>query len=138
MVPDHVGRLQVFVIDRVVLSNERQRRFVVKILSLATYLLMRLGQQHHRHATASAAFLATSYTPLRGFQRPFCLPVPSGGEDARALGEGSKRLNAKVNTGLLSSGGKWMYWHIGAGEADIPPIRFSAERDGLTELGREN
>ena len=32
---EHVGRLQVFVIDRVVLSNERQRRFVVKILSLA-------------------------------------------------------------------------------------------------------
>ena len=30
----------------------------------------------------------------------------------------------KVYPGLLSSGGKRLYRHIGAGEADIPAIRF--------------
>jgi hypothetical protein len=45
VVPDHIGRLQLFMIDRVVLLNEGQRRLMVEVLSLATYRLMRLRQQ---------------------------------------------------------------------------------------------
>jgi hypothetical protein len=40
----HVVDLQVLVRDRVNLSNERQRRLMVKILSRAAQLLMRLGK----------------------------------------------------------------------------------------------
>jgi hypothetical protein len=44
VVPDHVGRLQVLVIDGVIGTNERQRCLLVKIPPLATHLLMRPGK----------------------------------------------------------------------------------------------
>ena len=44
VVLEHVGRLQVLVIDRIVGSHQGQRRLVVKVLSLAAHLLMRFGQ----------------------------------------------------------------------------------------------
>jgi hypothetical protein len=44
VIPDHVGRLQVFVLDGVVLAHQCQRRLVVEISPLAARLLMRLRQ----------------------------------------------------------------------------------------------
>jgi hypothetical protein len=41
---EHVGRLQVLVVDYIILTNKRERRLVVKILPLAAHLLMRLGE----------------------------------------------------------------------------------------------
>jgi hypothetical protein len=55
---DHVGRLQVFVIDRVVRPNKRQRRLMVKVLSLAAHCLMRLGEQDDCLAPPIASLLA--------------------------------------------------------------------------------
>ena len=40
MVLDHVGRLQILIIDRVIDADQSQRRLVVKILALAAHLLM--------------------------------------------------------------------------------------------------
>src|SRR4029077_21241558 len=40
VVSDHVADLQIFMIDSVIRAHERQRGFVVKIGSLATYPLM--------------------------------------------------------------------------------------------------
>jgi hypothetical protein len=44
VIPHHVGRLEVFVIDRIMLLNERQRGLVVEVLPLASHLLIRLGE----------------------------------------------------------------------------------------------
>ena len=44
MILEHVGRLQVFVVDGVIGANQGQRRFVVEIHTLATHSLVRLGK----------------------------------------------------------------------------------------------
>jgi hypothetical protein len=44
VVLEQSGRLQVFVVDRVVGTDQRQRCLVVKILPLSLHLLMRLGE----------------------------------------------------------------------------------------------
>ena len=41
MVLDHVGRLQLFMIDRIVGSDQGERCLVVEVLTLAAYRLMR-------------------------------------------------------------------------------------------------
>jgi hypothetical protein len=43
MVPDHIGRLHVFMIDRVVRAYYLERNLVMKVLSLAAHFLMRPG-----------------------------------------------------------------------------------------------
>jgi hypothetical protein len=50
---------------------------MVKVRSSAAHLLMRLGQQRHRLAPASAAFLAATHPALGRFQRPFRLAIPT-------------------------------------------------------------
>jgi hypothetical protein len=44
VIPDHVGRLQLLVKDHVVLTYERERRLVMKVLPLAPDLLVRLSE----------------------------------------------------------------------------------------------
>jgi hypothetical protein len=100
---DHVGRLHVRVIDRVALSNERQRRLVVRVGASSLHLQARFGQQLHRLASAIALLLASRDTPLGGFERPFGMTVPGRMEDARLIREGSERLDAKINSRLLAS-----------------------------------
>jgi hypothetical protein len=59
MVPDHIGRLHVFVIDHIVLSTKRQRRLVVEIRPLATCRRMRFGEHCHRFPATIAPLLAS-------------------------------------------------------------------------------
>jgi hypothetical protein len=87
MVPDHVGRLQVFMVDHVVLLNEGQRRLMVEIRSLTAHFLMRLGKQRYRFPTAVAPLLAATHPPLCGFERTLGLAIAPGREDARTIGE---------------------------------------------------
>jgi hypothetical protein len=54
MVLDHIGRPQILMIDRVVISDERQRRLVLKVLSLATHRLMSFGEERDRLMPAAA------------------------------------------------------------------------------------
>src|SRR5260221_12981302 len=54
---EHVGRLQVFVIDGVVLAYEGERRLVMEVLPLAPHCLMRFGEQFDRLLTTLTAFL---------------------------------------------------------------------------------
>ena len=92
VIPDHVGRLQVFVVDRVVGSDQRERRLMMKILSLAAYLLMRLRQQCGRLPATIAPFLAPRNSALGGFQRALGFAIPTRRIDARGVREGSERL----------------------------------------------
>jgi hypothetical protein len=59
MILHHIGRLEIFVIDRVVLLNERQCRLVMKVPPLASHCLMRPGKQLGRFAPAIAPLLAS-------------------------------------------------------------------------------
>jgi hypothetical protein len=58
VIPDHIGRLQVLVIDGIVLSHQRQRGLVVEVNALPLQLLMRLRQQRDRLAASAASLLA--------------------------------------------------------------------------------
>jgi hypothetical protein len=79
---------------------------MVKVLPLATHLLMRFRQQLHCLATPTTAFPATRDAPLRGFQRAFGFAIPARMEDACAARQRSEGLNAKDDAGFLSSSGK--------------------------------
>jgi hypothetical protein len=78
VVPDHVGRLQILMVNRVVFAQQRERCLEVKVLSLATYLLMRFGKQDNRFLAAVAALLAPGYPTLRAFQRALGFTIPAG------------------------------------------------------------
>jgi hypothetical protein len=81
---DHVADLQVFVTDHISGAHKRERRLVMKVLSLAAHPLMRFRQRRHGLAMASAALLTAAHTPLRGLERAFGFAIPSRGTDTRA------------------------------------------------------
>jgi hypothetical protein len=87
VVPDHIGDLQVLVINRVVGSDQCQRRLMMEVLPLAPHLLVRLRQQCDRLAASVAATLAPTHSALGSLERAFRFAIPTGGEDARAVGE---------------------------------------------------
>jgi hypothetical protein len=59
VVLNHVGRLQILVIDSVVGLDQSERNFMVEVLALAFHLHVRLGEQLHGFATAVASLLAS-------------------------------------------------------------------------------
>jgi hypothetical protein len=101
---DQVDRLQILVIDRVVLTHQGERGLVMKVRSLPPHLLMRLGQQCDRFAPAVAATLSACDSPLCRRERMFCFAIPARVENARAVGERSERFDAEVYPGLLAGG----------------------------------
>src|SRR5262245_13680649 len=107
MVPDHFVDLQILAIDGIALSNERQHRLVMKILSLPSHRLLRLRQQGHRFSAAVAAFHSPCDTTLCGLERTFGFAVPAGMEDARASRQGSEGFQPQVDAGLLPDRGQW-------------------------------
>src|SRR5262249_26346479 len=69
---------QLFAREHVVLSEQRERRLVVVIGTLALDVLMRLGQQDHRFL-AAVAFLLLASDPLLGRLEPLlCAPIVPG------------------------------------------------------------
>jgi hypothetical protein len=64
-VPDHLGCLQVFMIDRVEAAHERG--LVMEVMPLAAYFLIRFGKQSDGLAPTLAALLATGDSTLRSF-----------------------------------------------------------------------
>lgn len=55
MILEQVGRLQLVVIDHIVVAYQREYRLVREILSLALHRLMGRGQQLDRLTTATAS-----------------------------------------------------------------------------------
>jgi hypothetical protein len=76
---------------------------VLKVLSLATHLLMRLRQQLHLFASAIAALLTARDTPLGGLEAVLRFAIPAGVEDARAIRKRGERLKTKIHARLVSS-----------------------------------
>jgi hypothetical protein len=81
---DHVGRLQVFMIDGVIATHETQGGLMVEVLPLASHLLVRLGKQVDRFTPTVAPRLAATDATLRPLERPFRLAIPAGMKDAVA------------------------------------------------------
>src|SRR5215831_13414012 len=74
----HIGRLQVLVVDRVVLPDESERFLVVEVLRRPTHLLMRLGKQPPRLTPAVAVLHPSRHPSLRPLEIAF-----RDAEDAR-------------------------------------------------------
>jgi hypothetical protein len=98
------------VIDHIIGMNERERRLVMKVLSLTLHLLMRLGQELHRFTPAMAPLLALRDTPLRRLERSLSLALPARRKDAHAIGEGGEGLDPQVDASFLPRGGQGLYW----------------------------
>src|SRR5690348_2309220 len=92
---------------------------------------MRLGEPCDRLASAVAPLLASRDSTLGGFQGALRLAIPTGMKDACPIGKGSECLYPKINARLVTSEGQRLCRHIHAGEAHIPTVRFSTDRNGL-------
>jgi hypothetical protein len=64
VVAHQIADLQVFKINRVVLLQQRQRRLVLEVASLALHRLVVALEQRDRLAPASAALFAATHAPL--------------------------------------------------------------------------
>src|SRR5262245_31593845 len=131
MILEHVGRLHVLMIDRIVLLDERQRRLVVKVSPLAFDFQMWFRQQLHCPSASVTAMLASSHSPLGRPKRPLGFAVPTGMEAAHAVSESGEHFQAKIYPGLLSGRWQGLGWHISARNASVPPVRFPADGNGL-------
>jgi len=131
MVLDHVGRLQVFVIDGVVLPEELQCELVMEVSALPPYMLVFASEKLHGFLAALAALLATRYPTLGLGQGLFRLPILARILDARTIRQRSERLQAEINARLPASERQGSARHISTGKANIPPVRLFADRDGL-------
>jgi hypothetical protein len=90
VVLEHVGRLQILMIDGVVLLHKVKRRLVVKVDPLALYREVRFGEQLRRFPAAVTPLLAARHSALRGFEAALCLTVTAGIVDHRAIREGGE------------------------------------------------
>ena len=103
----------------------------MEVLPLAKYGLVRLGEQCDRFPTAVAPLLPPRDTTLGGFQRPFGFAIPTGREDACAIGESGEGFQSQVDPRLLASRWQQLDGRLGAGEGKILAIRLLRDGDGL-------
>ena len=129
---DHVGRLQILMIDRVVVANEREGRLVVEVLPLTLHLQMRLGQQVHCFAAAIAALLAPRHTTLGRFERPLGFAIPPGCE---CVVPSERVANDSIPSRCLSPGPVGGSGCIGMSAQENETYQPSASRLIVTVLG---
>jgi hypothetical protein len=131
VIPEQVGRLQVFVRDRVVPTHERARRRVVDVRSCPPRPLMRAGEQADCLAPAVAAFDATGDAPLRPPQVPLGHPDEAWGGDGWSSGQRGTRLQAESHAGGDAAEGQGLAGPVGAGDGDLPAVGLPADRARL-------
>jgi hypothetical protein len=85
VIPHHVGRLELLVIDRIILADKRQCCLVVEVPPLASHLLMRSRQEVDCLAPARTATLSPSDAPLRCLESALGFTIPARMEDARPI-----------------------------------------------------
>jgi hypothetical protein len=101
-----LARLQILVIDRIIFAHKSQRRLVVEVLPLAPYFLMRFRQEGNSFAAAVAPLLTTTHSALGRLERPFGFAIPARMNDACPIRERGERLDAEINSSLLTSRGQ--------------------------------
>jgi hypothetical protein len=131
MIPDHIGDLQIFEVERVVLTQQGERRLVLEVEPLPLDVLMRPLKVAHRLAPAVTARLATRDDALRFRQSLFTPPMQAWIFHHASIGSAEKDLQPHINARLSAGGRKRLGWHIGAREDGVPPVGFFGDRDGL-------
>jgi hypothetical protein len=126
-----VRRLNGLDIEHIVLAHQGKRRFVVKVGSLPSHVLMLLGTPAHGFRAAVAALLASCDMPLRFGKLLLGLPIVARILHYIAVRRDEKHFQPYVDAGLASGEGQWLKRDVGTREADIPAIRLFADRDGL-------
>src|SRR5215469_15528791 len=95
MVPEQVGRLQVFVRDRVVRAHQTERRLVLAVCSRALYPLMCASEQVDRLPAPVTALLAAADPALCTREVHLCDSDDARMDDLAAVGE-RRRASARV------------------------------------------
>ena len=131
-----VGDPQVFQIDGVVGSHQRERGLVVKVAPLPPDFLMLSGYETRRHLPAFAPFLPTREPLLRFGELLRGLAGVARILDHRALRRDEKHLQPHINTRLSACARQGQNGHPGAGEADIRTVCLAAEGDGLRGVSK--
>src|SRR5215467_12395153 len=127
----HVGDLQVFEIDHVIVAHQGVRRLVVTVAALPLGLLVLLGALPHHLPPSLAARLAAGHTTVCRLQRALDFSVMTGILNVMPLCCHHKHLHSYVNARLCAGEGPWCGGHRGTAEAGVPAIRLPAHRDGL-------
>jgi hypothetical protein len=91
-----------FHVDHVVLTDQCERRLMVKVCALPAHTLMPLLQQLHSLTTAVAPLLALAYPLLRLLQLALGFAIVSGILHCRPLSGDEKHLQPHINAGLAS------------------------------------
>jgi hypothetical protein len=102
MVLEHVGDLQILMIDCIETPHQMQRGFLLEILPLTPHLEMRFGKQLHCFAPTVAPLLAASHAALSRFEATLRPAIAARVMNHRAIGERSKRFQAEVYSRFLS------------------------------------
>src|SRR5260221_3529374 len=131
VVLDHGADPQVFMVDHVVLLDELAGFLVVEVAPLVAHVLVGLGEQHHRLAPAVTALLPSADSPLGTPQIQLRHAEDARGGDRAAIRQGREGLQAEGNSGLLTRERQGLDRHLRAGEADVPAVGLTGERDRL-------
>src|SRR5262249_836146 len=130
-IPYQVSDPHIFEVDRVEVAYECVGGLVMEVGALALHFLMLARQQLDRLLAALAARLAPGDAAL-GFLEPFLRFALMGGVVYRVTLSGDeKHLQSYVNARLTTSRWQRLCRHLGTGEAHIPPVRLTRDRDGL-------
>src|SRR5215469_12010242 len=121
----HIGYLQVFQIDHVVLSYQIQRGLVMEVSPLPLYLLMLPSTLLRRLAPVLTALLSARHAPLRFLQFPFGTAIMTGILYNVSCRSDEKHLQPNVDTGLPITWGQRLCGHIRTRDAGVPSIRLS-------------
>jgi hypothetical protein len=129
--PDHVGRLQVLVIDYGIGAHQRRCPLVMEARSLAAHALTRLHEHDDRLTPPMAPLRAPRHPSVGGYQRAFGFTIPTGMKDACAIGKSGERFYRKIYACFLSCHGQRAHRHSSAREEDIPAVGFPTDGDRL-------
>jgi amphi-Trp domain-containing protein len=131
VVLDHVGHLQVFKIDDLVVAHQLERRFMLEVAPLPVDLLVLLGQELHGLAAAFAPLLATGDTALRLFQLSLAAAGVPGILDTLTLSGDEKHLQPNVDTRFPAGWRQELRGYFSTREGRVPAVGFMDNGDRL-------
>ncbi len=129
VVPHHIGDLQLFEIDHIVLTHEHERRLVVKITSLAFHVLGDFGSSGKRFPAPVAALLATRNRLIGALQAAFTRAKVTRIVHHQPLRRDQEHLQSDIDARLLSSEQQRLDRDAFTRDAGVPPIRLTRDRD---------
>ncbi len=103
----------------------------MEVVPLVADVLMRLGEELHRLASAVAALLPPRDAPLGALECHLGHTEDTRVGDWAPIGERGKGLQAKINPCLLTSRRQGRARHVGTKDGDIPAVGLPRDRHRL-------